>query len=79
MLDVTVGPVTSVIDSTTFQIIVTHIGKHNKFRYNTIETIYVIDNKTGYSVELLSGFTVRCHVNFRDTYNRLNAIVELSS
>ncbi|MFM2227777.1 MAG: hypothetical protein RL664_1120 [Bacteroidota bacterium] len=73
MLDTAIGPITNVFDSTTFQMNVTHIGRHNKFRYNTFETVSVATNKTGHSLNQLIkiGLRVSCHVRHRDIYNRL--------
>lgn len=77
MLDTAIGPVISVIDNVTFRMNVTHIGRHNKFRYNGIETVLVATNNTGYSIQQLRlyGIRVSCHVRQRDTYNRLYADV----
>ena len=79
MLDTAIGPVTNVLNNTTFQINVTHIGRHNKFRYNSFETVFVASNSTGYTLHQLRayGIIVSCHVRQRDTYNRLYADVYL--
>ena len=77
MLDTAIRFVTNIIDETTFQVMVTHIGKHNQFRYNDIEIVYVSENKTGFSVDSLTGVKICCSVKYRDIYNRLNAKVQL--
>ncbi len=77
MLDFVIGRVTNVFNDGTFQINVTHIGTHNKFRYNTFETIAPASNNTGYHVTRLYGMKVRCHIRYRDLYNRLYADVVL--
>jgi hypothetical protein len=79
MLDTAIGPVTSVIDNITFRMNVTHIGRHNKFRYNSIETVLVASNNTGYTIIQLRwyGIRVSSHVRQRDIYNRLIADVYL--
>jgi hypothetical protein len=79
MLDTAIGPVTNVLNDATFQINVTHIGRHNKFRYNNFETVLVASNNTGYTLLQLRiyGLRVRCNVRQRDIYNRLYADVYL--
>jgi len=79
MLDTAIGPVTNVFNDGTFQMNVTHIGRHNKFRYNTYETVSVASNNTGYTLHQLRtyGLRVSCHVRQRDIYNRLYADVYL--
>ena len=77
MLDTAIGPVTAVLNDLTFQMNVTHIGKHNQFRYNKYETVFVAANKTGMNILNLRGRRVRCHVRYRDVFNRLFADVEL--
>ena len=78
MLDTAIGPITNQFyDGFTFQINVTHIGRHNKFRYNAQETVFVASNNTGYPLLRLSGIRVVCHVRYRDTYNRLYADIYL--
>ncbi len=77
MLDTAIGPVTYIVDSKTFKMNVTHIGKHNKFHYNNFETVFVASNTTGYSMNSLVGTRVKCLIRYRDVYNRLFADVEL--
>jgi hypothetical protein len=79
MLDTAIGPVINVLNNTTFQMNVTHIGRHNKFRYNSYETVSVASNNTGYTLQHLRAYGIRvsCHVRQRDTYNRLYADVYL--
>lgn len=77
MLDSAIGPIIRFIDYRTFQINVTHIGRHNQFRYNTYETIFVVNNFTGYTIREIVGCRVRCHIKYRDTYGRLVADVHL--
>lgn len=76
MLDIVVGPVTSIFDNRTFQMNVTHIGKHNKFRYNNFETIFIDENRTSLPLSQLHGYRLRCQVKYRDEYNRLYSIIE---
>jgi hypothetical protein len=79
MLDTVIGPIINVFNNATFQMHVTHIGKHNKFRYNTNETILVVSNNTKYSLIQLKLYSLRikCHIRYRDEYNRLCADVYL--
>lgn len=77
MLDTAIGPVTGINDATSFQMNVTHIGTHNKFRYNTHETVVVASNLTGLNIFYLVGKRVRCNVRYRDKFNRLFADIEL--
>lgn len=77
MLDTVIGPITNVTDRKTFQINVTHIGEHNKFHYNSHETISVATNETGFKFHELIGSRVSCHIKHRDIYNRLIADVYL--
>jgi hypothetical protein len=79
MLDTAIGPVTRVVDVHSIQVHVTHIGRHNQFRYNTYETVYVASNNTGRTLAGLVGLRVRCNVKYRDVYNRLVADVELET
>ena len=80
MLDTAIGAVTGVIDNVTFKMNVTHIGQHNKFRYNSVETVLIVSNHTGQTIQQLKelGYRVRCHVKQRDIYNRLYADVYLA-
>lgn len=79
MLDTAIGPVTNVFDGVTFQINVTHIGRHNKFRYYGFETVFVATNNTGYTLNQLQFNRLRvvCHVRYRDVYNRIYSDVYL--
>lgn len=77
MLDTVIGPITNVINSSTFEMNVTHIGRHNQFRYYDYERITVANNNTNRSLNQLYGMRVRCLVRYRDTYNQLYADIEL--
>lgn len=77
MLDTVIGPVTYIIDNRTFEMNVTHIGRHNQFQYNDYEKIIISKNNTPYPLYNLQGKRVRCSVKYRDVYNRLFAEVEL--
>ena len=89
MLDTVIGPVSYVMDGNTFQMQVTHIGKHNKFTYSDYETIRIADRVVhnvhtpqGYQQQLnlnnqIYGKRVRCHVKHRDSYNRLVCTFEV--
>jgi hypothetical protein len=77
MLDTAIGPIFQIVDGATFQMQVTHIGRHNKFRYNNYETIHVAVNRTGYQLYQLVNVRVKCSVRYRDVYNRLFAEVDL--
>lgn len=76
MLDTVIGSANKILDSSTIQLSVTHIGTHNKFRYYTYETILVNSNRTGQPLHFLLGRRLRCHVKYRDAYNRLFADIE---
>jgi len=85
MLDVTIGPVISIIDGNTFTMNVTRIGTHNKFTYREYETVRIANTTASNlsSVQgiqekqrlysLLSGKIVRCEIYKRDQYNVLIA------
>lgn len=77
MLDTAIGPITHIVDGATFQMQVTHIGRHNKFRYNNYETVNVAINRTGYPLHRLVNVRVKCSVRYRDVYNRLFAELDL--
>lgn len=86
MLDTVIGPVTGIMDGLTMKVQVTHIGRHNKFRYYDYETILIADKDPlwQYNVQerqrLMNVFLhrrVRCNIRFRDSYNRLVADVTL--
>lgn len=76
MLDTVIGPITRVIDGHSFQMKVTHIGRHNKYTYANIETIFIAPlaspnpNATRLSPALVNR-RVKCSVRHRDKYNRL--------
>ena len=78
MLDFVIGPIVRVIDHNSFVMQVTHIGTHNKYVYGNYETVCVPPNNnpnaTLLSVALI-GRRVRCNIQYRDNYNRLNGDV----
>lgn len=80
MLDTAIGPIIRIIDGSSFQMNVTHIGNHNKYGYNNFEIVHIapnpaLTNPTPLSAALI-GRRVRCKVRYRDNYNRLFADVE---
>ncbi len=77
MLDTAIGPITHIVDGATFQMQVTHIGRHNKFRYNNYETVHVALNRTAYPIYRLVNVRVKCSVQYRDVYTRLYADLDL--
>ena len=77
MLDFVIGPVTTVYNDETIQVNVTHIGTNNKFRYNNYEIVLLANNNTPYPANQLYGKRIKCHVRYRDTYNRLYSDIEL--
>ncbi|MBL7893621.1 MAG: hypothetical protein JNL63_13390 [Bacteroidia bacterium] len=79
MLDTVIGPITRVVDGNSFQMRVTHIGRHNAYVYGNYETVYIAPNSVPNSTRLsaiLVNRRVKCHVRYRDNYNRLFADVE---
>lgn len=77
MLDTAIGPVRAVVKGDALQVHVTHVGTHNKFRYNTYETVVVANNRARLTLLSLVGHRIRCHVHYRDQYNRLYADIYL--
>lgn len=89
MADVIQGPVTQVVDGDTFDTTVTHVGTHNKIKYNDSERIRIasIDapelntpagKRSKDALERkLKGKRVSCTVQARDTYSRIVADVKL--
>ena len=89
MSDIIQGPVTRVIDGDTFDMTVTHVGKANARTYNDTETVRIagfdapeLPSRAGQrskdSLSLkLSGKTVHCTVQARDTYGRVVATVRI--
>ena len=83
MFDTIRGPVTEIIDGDTFDMKVTHRGKHNKFKYGPKERVRIeninepeLDTHAGQrSKDLLErkllGKEIRCYIQARDTYRRL--------
>lgn len=71
MLDLVIGEVLIVNSDLTILVKVTHIGTHNKFRYNNFETILINEDKTGIRVHYLVGRRIKCYIRYRDAYNRL--------
>jgi hypothetical protein len=86
MSDFVIGPVINIIDGSTFQINVTHIGVNNRFTYRDYETV-TIPNDSSWRVSnrdnmltlnhAMIGRTMKCYVRYRDSYNRLYADCEL--
>lgn len=80
MLDTTIGPIIRIIDSNSFQMQVTHIGKHNINNYSNFEIVYIAPNPNLVNLTRLSpaliGRKVRCSVRYRDNYNRLFSDVQ---
>ncbi|MCD6068123.1 MAG: hypothetical protein K0S33_2949 [Bacteroidetes bacterium] len=75
MLDTAIGPIIRVIDGNSFQMQVTHVGAHNQYGYNNLEIVFIapnpnLTNQTVLSYALI-GRRVKCHVRYRDAYNRL--------
>ncbi len=89
MSDIIQGPVTRVIDGDTFAMTVTHTGTNNVESYNNTETIRIagfdapeLPSRAGQRSKealalKLSGKTVRCTVQARDTYGRIVATVSV--
>lgn len=90
MNDIIKGPVLRVIDGDTFEMIVTHIGKQNKYNYNNIEKIRInginapeINSHAGKIAkkkltQLIFSKTVQCFVQARDVYGRIVANVNIA-
>lgn len=89
MSDIIQGPVTRIIDGDTFDLNVTHVGTSNERKYNDSETIRLagfdapeLPSRAGQRSKetltlKLSGQTVRCTVQARDTYGRVVATVSV--
>jgi hypothetical protein len=80
MLDTAIGPIVRIIDGNSFQMRVTHIGKHNVYGYGGFETVYIAPKPKAILSTTLSsalvGRRVKCNIRYRDNYNRLFADVE---
>ena len=80
MLDTAIGPIIRVIDESSFQMQVTHVGHHNKYAYNNYETVFIAPKTTTSNSTPLSGALVgrrvKCMVHHIDNYNRLYGDVE---
>ncbi len=80
MLDTAIGPITAIIDSKSFQMHVTHIGRHNQYAYSNFEIVCIAPNPFAANTTPLShaliGRRVKCYVRYRDNYNRLYGEVE---
>ena len=80
MLDTAIGPILKIIDGNSFQMQVTHIGKHNVYGYGNYEIVCIAPNPNARNPTplspLLIGRRVKCNVRNRDSYNRLFADVE---
>lgn len=83
MLDTAIGPIVRVIDGNSFQMQVTHIGRHNKYAYGNYETVFIAPRAVGPNDARLSmaviGRRVKCMVRYRDQYNRLFSDVEFEN
>lgn len=89
MTDTIRGKVTRIIDGDTFDLFVTHHGKHNSNKYNSTERIRIADTDApelsthaGVRTKLLlhsilAEKEVRCHVQARDAYGRIVATVQI--
>lgn len=89
MSDTIQGPVTRIIDGDTFEMNVTHTGKENQKTYNDDETVRIagfdapeLPSSAGQGskealARKLSGRSVRCHIQARDTYGRVVATVSV--
>lgn len=77
MLDLAIGPIKCFIDKHSFQMNVTHIGTHNQYSYKNLETVLIAKIDKEADMNRLVGCVVRCHVRYRDEYNRLFAEVEV--
>jgi endonuclease YncB( thermonuclease family) len=89
MSDLIQGPVTRIIDGDTFEMRVTPTGTNNRNQYNNTETIRIagfnapeLPSRAGQRskdalAQKLSGKTVHCTVQARDTYGRVVATVRV--
>jgi len=89
MLDTILGPVTNIIDGDTFEMKVTRIGTHNKYKYNNEETVRIDDinapelqapggrRSKDLLERQLKGKEVQCYVKTRDSYGRVVAEVKV--
>ena len=83
MTDVIYGIVQEIIDGDTFDLLVTHRRKENRYYYNRVERIRIagidaaeIDSPSGMSqkislIQKLRGHRIACFVQGRDAYHRL--------
>lgn len=75
MLDTAIGPIIRMIDNSSFQMQVTHIGNHNKYVYSNYEIVFIAPNPSLKNPTPLSsvpiGRRVKCSVRYRDNFNRL--------
>lgn len=75
MLDTAIGPIIRVVDASSFQMQVTHIGNHNKYPYKNHEIVFIAPNPNLINPTILShalvGRRVKCSVRYRDNFNRL--------
>ena len=80
MLDTAIGPIIRILDGSSFQMQVTHIGNHNKYGYSNYETVCIAPNPNAVNptplTVLLVGRRVKCSVRYRDNFNRLICDVE---
>lgn len=77
MLDTVIGPIENAVDEHTFRMYVTHVGIHNKYQYNSFETVLIESIDSECSTMELVGCKAKCSVKYRDQYNRLLAKVEI--
>ena len=83
------GFVTKIIDGDTFEILITHVGKSNKYTYSKVEKVriafidaYELYSKVGYQTKALLARkllskSIICYVHARDIYGRIVADIEL--
>ncbi|HAK89411.1 MAG TPA: hypothetical protein DHV16_02830 [Nitrospiraceae bacterium] len=89
MFDTIRGSVSSVIDGDTFDMNISHVGNHNRYKYNSIERVRLADidkpelntisgqrSKLLLQLKLLSK-EVRCLIQARDEYGRVVAKVHI--
>ncbi len=83
MLDTAIGPIIRIIDANSFQMQVTHIGRHNAYSYANYETVCIAPNPNLIHATQLStaliGRRIKCKVQYRDNYNRLYGEVEFDN
>lgn len=83
------GSVVDVIDGDTFDMRVTHFGKHNQYEYKNVERVRIAEidapelntlrglRSKNILQQKLQGKEVRCYVQVRDEYGRVVAKVQI--